>query len=88
MFATLLFAAVDARYLREERKYRMLFEAACKREAQLYEMNATRFCKTLAQGDRKSISWPSILRSWSIRDYYGITFLVGVGIIVWIHCQG
>lgn len=84
MFAVVLFAGVDARYLREERKYRLLFEAARKGNAEVYEMNATRFCNTLSGIEREAISWPKVVWSWSVRDYYGITLLVGAAILAWI----
>lgn len=41
MFGVLLFAAVDARYLREEREYRLLFGPARAGTVDVYEMNAT-----------------------------------------------
>lgn len=87
MFAVTLFAVVDARYLREERKYRLLFEATRNGDSASYEMNATRYCDSLTPEKRKSISWPKIVWSWSVRDYYGIMLMVGVALLVWLHCR-
>ena len=87
MFAVVLFAAVDTRYLREERKYRMLFDAARVDRVDIYEMNATRYCATLTREERKPISWASVIWSWSVRDYYGVTLLVGVALLVWLQCR-
>jgi len=87
IFALLLFAAVDARYLREERKYRLLFDAARSGRVEVYEMNATRYCNTLSGNQSKSISWSRVIWSWSVRDYYGLILLVGVAILLWIRCQ-
>lgn len=87
MFAVLLFAVVDTRYLREERKYRLLFDAARAGAVDVYEMNATRFCGTLSRAQCESIRWSKIIWSWSVRDYYGITLLVGAALLVWLHCQ-
>jgi hypothetical protein len=87
MFAVLLFAAVDARYLREERKYRLLFDAARLGTVDDYEMNATRYCGSLTRAQRESIGWGQVLWSWSVRDYYGLILLVGVALLVWLHCR-
>lgn len=86
MFAVLLFASVDSRYLREEKKYRLLFDAAREGRVAVYEMNATRYCGTLSQAECKPVSWGSVVWSWSVRDYYGVTLLVGAGLLLWIHC--
>ncbi|WP_146113940.1 MULTISPECIES: hypothetical protein [unclassified Microbacterium] len=87
MFAVLLFAAVDARYFREERKYRLLFDAARDGAVDVYEMNATRYCGTLSRAQCESIGWGKVVWSWSVRDFYGITLLVGVALLVWLQCR-
>lgn len=87
MFSVLLFAAVDARYLREERKYRLLFDAARGGDVEVYEMNATRYCGTLTSAECASIGWGKVIWSWSVRDYYGIILLVGLALLVWLHCR-
>lgn len=87
MFAVLLFGAVDAHYLREERKYRLLFDAARGGAVEVYEMNATRYCGTLTRAQTKSIGWSKVVWSWSVRDYYGIILLVGLALLVWLHCR-
>ncbi len=87
MFAVLLFAAIDTRYLREERKYIMLFDAARGGTVDLYEMNATRYCGTLSNAQCESIGWGKVVWSWSVRDYYGLILLVGLTLLVWLHCR-
>lgn len=87
MFAVVLFAAVDTRYLREERKYRLLFDAARGGAVGMYEMNASSYCDTLSLADSKSISLSKVVWSWSVRDYYGLMLLVGVALLVWLHCR-
>ena len=87
MFAATLFAAVDARYLREERKFRLLYDAARAGSVDVYEMNATRYCGTLSQAECRSISWSKVVWSWSVRDYYGLMLLVGVALLAWLHCR-
>lgn len=85
MIAVGLFAWVDARYLREERKYRLLFDAARNNAVGVFEMNATRYCKKLVHAECRSIAWGKIVWSWSVRDYYGIMLLTGVALLVWLH---
>ena len=87
MFAVSLFAVVDSRYLREERKYRLLFDAARTGGLDPYEMNATRYCGTLSRAQCEPISWLKVVGSWSVRDYYGLMLLVGVALLVWLHCR-
>lgn len=87
LFAVVLFAVVDSRYLREERKYRLLFDAARTGSLQPYEMNATRYCGTLTQAQCEQISWSKVVWSWSVRDYYGLMLLVGLALLVWLHCR-
>lgn len=87
MFAVALFAVVDTRYLREEHKYRLLFDAARTGGIEPYEMNATRYCSTLSQADCETISWFKVVWSWSVRDYYGLMLLVGLVLLAWLHCR-
>lgn len=84
--AVLLFAALDARYLREERKYRLLFDAARRGEVEVYEMNAARYCGSLTVTEASSIEWGSVLRSWSIRDFYGLIVLAGILLAIITVC--
>lgn len=87
MFAVTLFATIDTRYLREERKYRVLFDAARSGAIEVYEMNATRYCGTLTQAECKQISWGKVVWSWSVRDYYGLMLLAGLILLTWLHCR-
>lgn len=87
MFAVTLFAIVDTRYLREERKYRLLFDAARSGDIKVYEMNATRYCGTLTQAECEQISWAKVVWSWSVRDYYGLMLLAGLILLMWLQCR-
>lgn len=84
IFAILVFASVDARYLREERKFRLLFDAAREGKVSAYEMNARVLCSNLPPGERKAISWSRVVWSWSVRDFYGLILLVGAALLAWI----
>jgi hypothetical protein len=83
----LMFAALDTRYLREERKYRLLFDAARGGDVEVYEMNATRYCGTLTRAECASIGWGKVVWSWSVRDFYGIILLAGLALLVWLRCR-
>lgn len=89
IFAVLLFATVDARYLREERKYRALFNGVRRGEVEAYEMNAARYCATHhPNDDDRPWSWGNTIGSWSIRDFYGLILLAGVAVLIWTLCRG
>jgi hypothetical protein len=88
MFAVCVFAWMDARYLREERKYRILFDAARRDLVEINDMNAASYCDSLPKQARRAVSWRRIILSWSVRDYYGLILAVGVAIVVWISSRG
>ncbi len=80
-FAVLMFGLLDARYLREERKFRCLYEDARQGRVELFDM------RTKTYGDRKDPSydrgcrWWSVVRSWSQWSFYGPILLVAVLIL-------
>lgn len=86
MFAVVLFASIDARYLREERKYRLLFDAARSGRAELYEMNATRYYGSMTHDETTSVTWSKVVWSWSIRDFYGLILVAGLVLTVLTVC--
>lgn len=88
VFAVLLFAAVDSRYLREERKYRMLYDGARHGRVEPYDMNATGYCESLERGERKTLAWGRIVGSWSVRDYYGLILIAGLAVLASTYCRG
>lgn len=63
---------LDTRYLREEKLFRKLFEAARKMEVEVYSMN-----KSLYTGD-KDCRLGSVVASWSVAGFWGPLALVGV----------
>lgn len=87
ILAVLLFAGVDARYLREERRYRLLFEGVRTGSVDGYEMRAGPYCASLDRSQQRHYSWPRVISSWSVRDYYGAMVLAGVVILVWLICR-
>ncbi|WP_394553109.1 hypothetical protein ACDF64_01950 [Agromyces sp. MMS24-JH15] len=82
--AVLLFAALDSRYLLEERKYRKLFQAAAAGEIGVFDMNADAYCKTLDREARKTLTKVNVMLSWSVRNFYGAIFGAGLILLGWI----
>ncbi|MHA7984804.1 hypothetical protein ACX9R5_03275 [Rathayibacter sp. CAU 1779] len=82
--AVLVFAALDSRYLLEERKYRKLFQAAAAGQVEVFDMNADGYCKLLSEEARKTLAIPRVMWSWSIQNYYGVIFLAGLALLAWI----
>jgi hypothetical protein len=82
MFAIVMFGSLDARYLREERKYRALFRAVRRGEVEIYDMDARSF------SDRKSLrfdrecSLTSVARSWSLWLFYVPILVLGVIVLL------
>lgn len=63
-FAVLMFASLDARYLREERKFRCLYDGARRADVELFSMDAG------AYADDARCSWGAVLKSWSMWAFY------------------
>ncbi|UOE26324.1 hypothetical protein [Agromyces soli] len=82
--AVLVFAALDSRYLLEERKYRRLFRAAAADAVEVFDMNADGYCKTLEKSARKTLTMADVMWSWSVRNYYGVIFIAGLILLSWI----
>lgn len=82
--AVLVFAALDSRYLLEERKYRKLFHAAAAGAVDVFDMNADGHCKSLEKSARKTLNMASVMWSWSVRNYYGVILVAGLILLGWI----
>ena len=65
-----LFGSLDARYLREERKYRGLYDAARVGSADVYDMDASTFAKKGHGNFCANCSWTKVLFSWSVWWFY------------------
>lgn len=80
--ATLIFALLDANYLKQERAFRSLYDkvAAGDRLPQ-FAMNPA-----LAASEGRQNYWPDAkdLLSWSIAPFYLPLVLVGIGLSVWL----
>jgi len=81
--AVALFAILDTRYLREERRFRMLYDGVRHGAVASYDMNAGAYCKALPPAEAVKCSLRTILLSWSVRDFYGVIEIAGIAILVW-----
>lgn len=73
--AVLLFGSLDARYLREERRFRALYERARCRNTSVYDM------RTADVADDRC-AWSSVLQSWSLWTFYGPLLAVAIGFFI------
>lgn len=83
--AAILFAFLDARYLREERAFRVLFRRAVAGTVPLYEMNSRAYYGK-PNGDDEDLRsencrWRAIIPSWSVLGFYGPVAAAGVLLI-------
>jgi hypothetical protein len=83
-----LFASLDARYLREERKYRGLYNAARRSEAALYDMDASTYGDPKSENYCENCDWWSVLTSWSIWWFYLPALSASILVMARIACQG
>lgn len=92
--ATLLFAYLDANYLRQEKRYRCLYTAVAvgDPDVEIFTLNTnslpTRFTCNETGGWKKAPEWlekllpgPSVWRSWSIAPVYLSLLVVGLVIV-------
>lgn len=92
--ATLLFAYLDANYLRQEKRYRCLYRAVAEGDPDIQAFTLStkalpaRFTRDETGGWKDAPEWlerllpgPSVWRSWSIAPVYLTLVLLGVGIV-------
>lgn len=85
-FAVLLFALLDANYLKQERAFRKLYDQV----AQGSPIPAFAMNPALASSQGTNVNyWPdwADVRSWAILPFYGPFLLVGLGIVIWLSCR-
>lgn len=80
--AILLFGFLDARYLREERKFRTLYDDVRRGLVEPYSMDTRVYVETASDRFANNCQWPSVLRSWSLWGFYG-PLLVVTAVVVW-----
>lgn len=81
-FAVLQFSFLDARYLREERKFRALYEEARLGRVDVYDMRTSPYVeKDHARFDRQC-QWRWVLKSWSLWAFYGPLLVVAIAVVI------
>lgn len=75
LVVVVFFGLLDSYYLREERLFRYLYDAARKGRVEVYSMDKNVY--------RAKCSRQSVVRSWSVLGFYGPLLLVGVSALVW-----
>jgi histidine triad (HIT) family protein len=69
--AVVLFGILDARYLREERKFRALYDDARLDKVDVYDMGTFRYIQPGGSSFTSACQWREVLRSWSLWAFYG-----------------
>ncbi|MCP4383100.1 MAG: hypothetical protein GY798_17035 [Hyphomicrobiales bacterium] len=69
--AVALFGILDARYLREERKFRALYDDARRNKIDVYDMGTLRYAQPSSSSFTSACRWSGVLRSWSLWAFYG-----------------
>ena len=82
VFAGLMFGLLDARYLREERKFRWLYEDARKGRIEVFDMHAHAYGDRRSADLREECRWRFVLRSWSLWGFYGPILLVAAFVLL------
>lgn len=93
--ATVLFAYLDAQYLRQEKRFRCLYTAVAhgSPDVEAFTLNTMRLPAGFTASDRgdwkSAPKWvqnlvpgPSVWRSWSIAPVYTALLIVGITIII------
>ncbi len=82
-----LFGLLDARYLREERKFRALYEDAREGRVDVYDMRTATYIDSSSAQFASNCQWRSVLRSWSLSAFYGPLLVVALAVVIraWIN---
>lgn len=95
--AVLLFAYLDANYLRQEKRFRRLYKAVAegKNEIAVFSLNpddvilersrksAEDWAKWMPRWINRFLPGPEVWLSWSVGPFYLLLLVVGIFILVW-----
>lgn len=88
--ATMLFAVLDAQYLRQERAFRALFRRAVEGSVPVYDMNNRAYYGKPNDDEEdtreENCRWPSVIFSWSLGGFYGPAAGAGLLILARVMC--
>lgn len=79
--AIALFGFLDTRYLREERKFRSLYDDARVARVEIYDMSTEPYVTSGGARFADNCRWGSVLRSWSLWAFYGPLLLVAAAVV-------
>jgi hypothetical protein len=82
IFSAVMFGLLDARYLREEKKFRCLYDDARYGNVELFDMYAHRYGDRKDSAYSKKTRWRSVIASWSVWLFYGPILLVAIGVLI------
>ena len=82
LLSVVLFGLLDTRYLREERKFRCLYEDARFGRVAVYEMRAHDYTVKSAPHYNDRCAWRHVVTSWSLWAFYGPLIAVAVAVFV------
>lgn len=80
--AGVLFGVMDARYLREERKFRSLYDDARRGQVEVYDMDTRPYVEPGHARFADTCRWRSVLQSWSLWGFHGPLLAVTVVVVV------
>jgi hypothetical protein len=80
-FAVAMFGFLDVHYLREERKYRALYEEARLGQVKPYDMNARPCGVRRNPRYNEECGWWPTVRSWAVWGFYGPILVLAL--VVW-----
>jgi hypothetical protein len=83
--AVIVFAMLDAQYLRQERAFRALYRDAVAGNVPLFELSPARYFNK-PNGDEEdtrseSCKWRKVIWSWSLGGFYGPLGVVGAAVL-------
>ncbi len=85
--AVLMFGYMDLRYLREERKFRALYEDARTGGVDVYDMRTNAYADRCHAKYDSRCDWTSISKSWSQWGFYGPVVLGGLAIMIYDYVR-
>lgn len=76
-----LFAILDAHYLRLERAFRELFKAVAAGSVSGYDMNPGRYTGVKGGSPSPECRWGKVVWSWSIAGFHGLLLAAGILVV-------
>lgn len=81
----MLFGSLDARYLREERKFRALYDASRRGLVAVYDMSTAECTRRGSPIFDAHCGWWPTIKSWAVWSFYGPLAAVGLAALLRIR---